>query len=171
MKVKVSSINDKSNLSDIFFGKRYSADVTLKETVLGQEKSHKEYLELPDVINVKVSALFKEIEEYIDNSREGGSLEVRLDFCKDETAVGCHIYYGEDKITTYHVVNGLFEKSKSSLAYGILDQIKRWFGWGNDSKQKLILYINLDDWEEEVIAILRAYSDIQVVDMGTPEKE
>ncbi|KAA0784308.1 hypothetical protein [Bacillus sp. BB56-3] len=171
MKVKVSSINEFRDSMIVVKDPRYSADVTLKETVLGQEKKYKETLVLPNVLNMKIAAVFKEIEEYIDNSREGGRLHVKLKTCEDESTIGCHIYYGNDKIITVKVKKDLYKNKKQSLAYSIVDHIGHLFGWKNDSKQKLVLCVKKDTLEQEVITILRAYSNIQVVEGDTPEEE
>lgn len=162
MSIRVSNIKHSHNTTVFYKQPKYAVDANLKETVLGQEKDYEETFLLPDVLNVKIAAIFNEVEEYIENSREGKTLHVRLEICKDEKTVGCHIYYGNEKITAVRVVNDLYKKSKDTLAFSTIDQIADWCGWSNKGKQKLVLNMNEREWDEEVVAAFRRFTNIEV---------
>lgn len=169
MSIQVSSIKHSHGPTVLYKQPRYVVDAMLKETILGQEKGYNESLLLPDVLNIKIARIFKEVEQYIENSRDGGILRIRLDSCNDENTVGYHIYYGDEKVTTARVKKELFNNRKETLAYSVVDQIGQWFGWRNEYKQKLLLHIKGQKYEE-VIAILRAYSNIEVCEVDSPKK-
>lgn len=169
MSIQVSSIKHSHGPTVLYKQPRYVVEANLKETILGQEKDYKESLLLPDVLNVKIARIFKEVEEYIESSRDGGILQIGLESCDDEKTVGYHIYYSDEKVITARVARELFNNRKEQLAYSVVDQIGQWFGWRNEYKQKLILHIKGQKYEE-VISILRAYSNIEVCEVDSPKK-